>query len=148
MWYNPWGTFTTVPDTDMLLWNIFSYYFPWYIITMVIGPRFPQDTDYVCFTSVVNNSDPFNFENFPSLDTNTLCSPLPLPGLLYTCVYSQNPSKIHHLLSILLFFASVKYLRIFCIDFCYSLLATPTASRIAPFILSSHWQQNEPSKFK
>ena len=49
--------------------------------------------------------------------------------------------KIHHLLFVLFFFASVKVLRFFCIDYCYSLLATSIASSSALFILSQHWQQ-------
>lgn len=39
--------------------------------------------------------------------------------------------KIHHLLSVLFFFASVKVLRFFCIDYHFSLLATPIASSSA-----------------
>ena len=54
--------------------------------------------------------------------------------------------KIHHLLSVLFFFASVKVLRFFCIDYHYSLLATPIASSSA---LSSYLNiDSRRTKFK
>ena len=58
--------------------------------------------------------------------------------LYWPSIHFSLLPKICHLLSILFFFASVKVLRFFCIDYRYSLLATPIASSSAPFILSQH----------